>query len=60
MELLEKFRLGAVNQGKEINEALYVASFSMQVDSLFNLGRYQEIIDLENLNNAISGLPQGP
>ena len=47
LELLEKFQSSAINQGKEINEQYYVTSFSMQVDSLFNLGRYQEIIDLE-------------
>ena len=47
LELLEKFQISTINQGKEINEQYYVTSFSMQVDSLFNLGRYQEIIDLE-------------
>ncbi len=47
LELLEKFQLSTINQDKEINEQFYVISFSMQVDSLFNLGRYQEIIDLE-------------
>ena len=47
MELLEKFRLSAMNKGKEISEQYYVSSFSMRVASLFSLGRYQEIIDLE-------------
>lgn len=47
MELLKKFRLSAMNHNKEIGEQYYVSSFSMQVASLFNLGRYQEIIDLE-------------
>jgi hypothetical protein len=47
MELLEKFQLSAINQGKEIGEQYYVSAFSMLVTSLFSLGRYQEIIDLE-------------
>ncbi|MDB4158246.1 hypothetical protein N9730_00600 [Gammaproteobacteria bacterium] len=47
LELLEKFQLSTINQDKEIIEQYYVISFSMQVDALFNLGRYQEIIDLE-------------
>ena len=47
IELLEKFQSSAINMGKEIKEQYYVSSFSMLVASLFNLGRYQEIIDLE-------------
>ena len=47
MELLKKFRLSAINHDKEIGEQYYVSIFIMQVASLFNLSRYQEIIDLE-------------
>ena len=47
IELLENFRLSAMNKGKEIGEQYYVSSFSMLVASLFNLGRYQEITNLE-------------
>tara|TARA_B110000003_G_scaffold254185_1_gene269987 strand:+ start:103 stop:1200 length:1098 start_codon:yes stop_codon:yes gene_type:complete len=47
IELLEKFQSSVINMGKEIKEQYYVSSFSMLVASLFNLGRYQEIIDLE-------------
>ena len=47
IELLENFRLSAMNKGKEIGEQYYVSSFSMLVTSLFNLGRYQEITNLE-------------
>ena len=47
MELLEKFQLSAINQGKEIGEQYYVSGFSMVIASLFDLGRYQKIINLE-------------
>jgi len=47
VELFNKFSNEVTLNKKEINDEYHVTSFSMLITALFNLGQYQEIVDLE-------------
>jgi len=47
VELFNKFSNEVTLNKKEINDEYHVTSFSMLIAALFNLGQYQEIVDLE-------------
>lgn len=47
IETFQKFLDRISKENKGINERYFVMSFSMQVAALFNLGRYQEVINFE-------------
>ena len=47
IELFNKFSNEVTLSKKEINDEYHVTSFSMLIAALFNLGQYQEIVNLE-------------
>jgi len=47
IETFQNFLDRILEENKDIDERYFVMSFSMQVAALFNLGRYQEVINLE-------------
>ena len=47
VELFNKFSNEVTLNKKEINDEYHVTSFSMLIAALFNLGQYQEIVNLE-------------
>ena len=47
VDLFYEFANKITEEKQLLNESFYISSFSMLVSSLFNLGRFEEIIDLE-------------
>ena len=54
IDLFQKFSEKVVTAKKEVNYEYHVTSFSMLIAALFNLGKYQEIIDIEKNYNLFA------